>query len=106
MKGTCIFLSLANVYLPHKNRFETNVKISNRIKGLGFVLLVAGLIQFPMTVVSRSTAKLSEMEGILSLWTQQKLNESGFAQWVSQEHHLVVFPFQNRIHLKILYITA
>lgn len=56
MKGTCIFLSLANVYIPYKNTFETNVKISYRIEGLGFVLLVAGLIHFPMTVVTRSTA--------------------------------------------------
>lgn len=44
MKGTCIFLSLANVYIFHTNMFETNVKISNQIEGLGFVLLTLDLI--------------------------------------------------------------
>lgn len=44
MKGSCVFLSLANVFMSYTNMFETNVRISNGIQGLGFVLLVADLL--------------------------------------------------------------
>lgn len=59
MEGTCIFLSLVNMYISYANMFETNVKISNRIQGLGFVLLITDLLQLPVTVEARWTATLS-----------------------------------------------